>query len=86
MQSISLAEARQNLDHCVKRAIAGEEIAIEVDGKLVALNPVFVSTPESRAQALTALDQLQSISKVTKAAADEYCAQLRRDRNTYRDE
>ena len=82
MQSIPLAEARQNLDAFVKRAIAGEEIAIEADGKMVALKPLDARSPDTKSPA-EALRWLQQNATLSEEQATAYCEQIRQERSAW---
>ena len=42
MKSLAVTAARQNLGHWLKRALAGEDIGIVVEGQIVGLRPVEV--------------------------------------------
>jgi antitoxin (DNA-binding transcriptional repressor) of toxin-antitoxin stability system len=42
MKTLAVTAARQNLGHWLKRALAGEDIGIVVEGQIVGLRPVEV--------------------------------------------
>ena len=83
MHSISLAEAKENLADCVRRAIAGEEIAIETDGRMVALKPIPADHAIRRSP-LEALRWLQQNPTLTHEQASAYCDEIREQRTNWK--
>jgi antitoxin (DNA-binding transcriptional repressor) of toxin-antitoxin stability system len=83
MHSIPLAEAKENLDDWVRRAIAGEEIAIETDGRVVVLRPI---PPHrfAKQSPLEALRWLQKNPTLTDEQASAYCEEIRLHRASWK--
>ncbi len=46
MKTLSITEGRRNLSALLKRALRGEDVGFFVDGKVVALRPVTVSSDD----------------------------------------
>jgi antitoxin (DNA-binding transcriptional repressor) of toxin-antitoxin stability system len=83
MQSISCAEAQQRLPEFMKRALAGEEIRIEADGRTVRLQPV-VPTHAAKKTPREALLSLQAHPQFTAEEASKICQTIREEREAWK--
>ena len=69
MKTLSVTDGRSKLGHWLKRAIAGDDIGIEVDGVVVGLRPVGVLFED---------DALRDY-EITQDAADEAATRTSQD-------
>jgi antitoxin (DNA-binding transcriptional repressor) of toxin-antitoxin stability system len=83
MKTLTVQEASQSLGDWVRRAISGEEIAINEGESTVLLQPISKSHETlSRKDfpAREALRRLQSGSRLTAVQAEEYLREVRAER------
>jgi hypothetical protein len=75
MKTLSLTAARSKLGHWLKRAIAGDDIGIVVDGVVVALRPVGVISED---YALREYGVTQDETEAAAARVSKYIAAARK--------
>ena len=85
MKTLTVQEASQSLGDWLRRAVSGEQIAINQGECTVLLQPISKSDESSRGKTLSpreALRQLQSHSHLTPVQAEDYLCEVRAERLT----
>jgi antitoxin (DNA-binding transcriptional repressor) of toxin-antitoxin stability system len=87
MKTLTVQEASQSLGHWLRRALSGEQIAIQEGKCTVLLQPLAEShdtAPDEGLSAREALRRLQSNSRLSAAKAEDYVREIRAERQTDR--
>ena len=85
MKTLTVQEASQSLGDWLRRAVSGEQIAINQGDCTVLLQPIAKSHEPGETKGLSAreaLRQLQSHPRLTAARAEEYLREVRAERLT----
>ena len=83
MTTLTVQEASKSLGDWLRRAVSGEQIAINEGESTVLLQPLFESQAASAGlSAREALHRLQSRSRLTVTQAEDYLREVRAERLT----
>jgi antitoxin (DNA-binding transcriptional repressor) of toxin-antitoxin stability system len=82
MKTLTVSEAAGNLAGWLKLAVAGEDIAIRSDDRIVMLRPVAADDAVEPLSPREALRILQQNASLTTEQADEYLNEVRAERLT----
>jgi antitoxin (DNA-binding transcriptional repressor) of toxin-antitoxin stability system len=83
MKTLTVQEASESLGDCLRRAVSGEQIAINEGKCTVLLQPLSQPQQVSGVKALSAreaLRRLQSQSRLTAGQAEDYLREVRAER------
>jgi antitoxin (DNA-binding transcriptional repressor) of toxin-antitoxin stability system len=83
MVCISVNDAKDDLAACLKRAVAGEEIAIDSDGTLVALKPLPANKSD-QARIQKVIDEIRANPPLSKAKGEELIREIREQRKAWK--
>ena len=80
MKTLTVSEAADDLAKWLRLAVAGEDIAIRADDRVVALHPLPAETTPKIASPREALRTLQQNARLTAKDADHYLEEVRAER------
>jgi antitoxin (DNA-binding transcriptional repressor) of toxin-antitoxin stability system len=80
MKTLTVSEAADNLAEWLRLAVAGEDIAIRADDKIVALRPISGVPDSQKLTPREALRLLQRDARLTPQDADHYLESVRAER------
>ena len=80
MKTLTVSEAARDLAVWLKRAVAGEEIAIRSDNHIVALRPLPANGKADLPSPREVLRKLQQAAHLTSAQAENYMHEVRAER------
>ena len=80
MKTLTVAEAVRNLATLLKQAIAGEEIGIRSEDRIVVLRPIETKEFPQEFSPREALRQLQSQAHLSPAQAENYLREVHAER------
>jgi antitoxin (DNA-binding transcriptional repressor) of toxin-antitoxin stability system len=80
MKTLTVSEAADDLAKWLRLAVAGEDITIRADDRVVALYPLPVGKPLEKLSPREALRLLQEKARLTPKDADHYLEEVRAER------
>ena len=80
MKTLTISEAASNLAKWLKLAVAGEDIGICADDKVVVLRPLPAGDAKEKLPPREALHRLQQDARLTAEEADRYLEEVRAER------